>query len=66
MHADLVLIYSGYLLTHWQQIYGGNKSSTPFMNRVAYNSKCLFSNLMELFRRDIQMDKKILSVKTNK
>ena len=59
MHAGLILTYSGYLLTHRQQIYVGNESSTPFMNIVAYNSKRLFSNLMESFRRDIQMDKKM-------
>ena len=66
MHAGLILTYSGYLLTHRQQIYVGNESSTPFMNIVAYNSKRLFSNLMESFRRDIQMDKKILTVNKNK
>ena len=50
MHAGIILTYSGYLLTNQQQIYGGNESSTPFMNIVAYNSKCLFSNLMESFQ----------------
>ena len=61
MHAGLILPYSGYLLTHRQQIYDGNELSPPFMNIVAYNSKRLFSNLMESFRRDIKMDKKTLA-----
>ena len=63
MHPGLILTYSGYLLTHRQQIYGGNELSPPFMNIVAYNSKRLFSNLMESFRRDIKMDKKTLATK---
>ena len=62
MHPGLVLTYSGYLLTHRQQISGGDEFSLPFMNIVAYNSKRLFSNLMESFRRDIQMDKKALAI----
>ena len=63
IHAGLILTYSGYLLTYWQQIYGGNESLTPFMNIVAYNSKRLFSNLMESFQRDIQMGKKNINSK---
>ena len=35
------------------------------MKIVTYNSKRLFSNLMESFRRDIKMDKITLSNKKN-
>ena len=37
----------------------------PFINIVSYNSKRLFSNLMESFRRDIYMDKKNYWIKNN-
>ena len=63
MHPGLIIMYSGYMLTHRQQILNCEDCSYPFTNIVSYNSKRLFSNLMESFRRDIDMDKKTLSKK---
>ena len=61
-----IIVYSGYMLTHRQQIIINNEKSPPFINLVAYNFKRLFSNLLESFRRDIDMDKKTLSKKMDK
>ena len=66
MHPGLILAYSGYMITHRQQIINRHGLSSPFINLVSYNSKRLFSNLMESFRRDIEMDKKTLSRKKMK
>ena len=66
INPGLLLTYSGYMLTHRQQLFKENESSVPFINLVAYNSKCLFSNLMESFRRDIEMDKKMSHKKKSK
>ena len=63
LSSGIILVYSGYMLTHCQQIIINNETSPPFINLVAYNSKRLFSNLLESFRRDIDMDKKTLSKK---
>ena len=63
MHPGLILAYSGYMITHRQQIITRHGLSSPFINLVSYNSKRLFSNLMESFRRVIKMDKKTLSRK---
>ena len=63
LSSGTILVYSGYMLTHRQQIIINNETSPPFINLVAYNSKRLFSNLLESFRRDIDMDKKTLSKK---
>jgi len=60
MHPGTIICYSGYMLTHRQQIVDIDTLSLPFVNVVAYNSKRLFSNLMESFRRDIKSDKKSL------
>ena len=65
MHPGLILTYSGYLLTHRQQITSGDDLSSSLVNLVTYNSEQLFSNLMESFRRDINMDKKPCLVKNN-
>jgi len=46
--------YSGYLLTHRQQIRNEDESEYPFINIVSYNSKRLFENIMESFRRYTQ------------
>ena len=46
-----ILTYSGYLLTHRQQILNRDSNSNPFINLVSYNSKRLFENMMESFRR---------------
>ena len=58
MHPGTIITYSGYMLTHRQQIIDLDTLSIPFLNIVAYNSKRLFANLMESFRRDIKVDKK--------
>ena len=58
LSSGIILVYSGYMLTHCQQIIINNETSTPFINLVAYISKGLFSNLLESFSRDIDMDKK--------
>ena len=63
MHPGLILAYSGYMITHCQQIITRHGLSSPFINLVLYNLKRLLSNLMESFRQDIQMDKKTLSKK---
>ena len=57
MHPGTVFCYSGYMLTHRQQLTMGTHQSEPFINIVSYNSKRLFSNLMESFRREIKADK---------
>ena len=62
LSSGIILVYSGYILTHWQQIIFNNETP-PFINLVTYNSKRLFSNLLESFKRDIEMDKKTLSKK---
>ena len=59
MNAGCIFTYSPYMLTHWQQIKNGNDEMDPLINIVSYNSKHLFSNLMESFWRDIKADKKI-------
>ena len=46
-----ILTYSGCLLTHRQQILNRDSNSNPFVNLVSYNSKRLFKNMMESFRR---------------
>ena len=46
MYPEIMFIQSGYMLTHRQQL---NKK----------NSKRLFGNLIESFRRDFKGDKKI-------
>ena len=60
MHPGTIICYSGYMLTHRQQILKIDMLSLPFVNVVAYNSKRLFSNLMESFQRDIKLDRKSL------
>ena len=59
LSSGIILVYSGYMLTHRQQIIINNETSPPFINSVAYNSKRLFSNLLKSFRRDVDMDKKL-------
>ena len=54
------------MLTHRQQIVDMDALSLPFVNIVAYNSKRLFANLMESFRRDINEDKKSKAKKKQK
>ena len=54
MKIGTVLTYSGYLLTHRQQIRNEDLDVSPFVNIVSYNSKRLFENMMESFRRYIR------------
>ena len=51
MSAGTIFTYSGFMLSHRQQIYKRNNSVRPFVNIVSYNSKRLFNNMMESFRR---------------
>ena len=60
MHPGTIISYSGYVLTHRQQLVNFDASALTFVNIVAYNSKRLFANLMESFCRDIKADKKKL------
>ena len=60
VNPGLSMTYSGYMLTHRQQLRLETESLVPFINLVSYNSKRLFSNLMESFRRVIRMDKKTI------
>merc|ERR1712113_1100126 len=53
LESNTILVYSGYLLTHRQQIRKLNDSIDPFINVVSYNSEKLFKHLMESFRREI-------------
>ena len=41
MQPGTVFSYSGYMLTHCQQITVGTDDSAPFINVVSYNSKRL-------------------------
>jgi len=51
MTIGTIFTYSGYLLTHRQQILNKDLNQKPFVNIVSYNSKRLFENMMESFRR---------------
>ena len=57
MHPGTTFTYSGYMLTHYQQLTVGTDGSELFVNIVSYNSKRLFDNLMESFRQEIKADK---------
>ena len=45
------LTYSGFLLTHRQQIHNETVDASPFINVVSYSSKRLFENMLQSFRR---------------
>jgi len=49
-----ILVYSGYLLTHRQQIRKRNENVKPFINIVSYSSQKLFRHLMQSFRREVK------------
>ena len=51
MYVGTILVYSGFLLTHRQQIRNKDAQFPPFVNMVTYNSKRMFENVMESFRR---------------
>ena len=56
LQVGTMLVYSGYMLTHRQQIKKLNEDVKPFINVVSYNSQKMFSHLMESFCREIKMD----------
>ena len=56
MNIGTCFIYSGFLLTYRQQIYMLNDQGNPFLNIVSYNSKRLFENMLQSFRRYIGDD----------
>ena len=56
MEIGTVFTYSGYLLTHRQQIYNECSDVIPFVNIVSYNSKRLFENMLQSFRRYLGED----------
>ena len=58
LEIGTTLVYSGYLLTHRQQIRKKNDTVKPFVNIVSYNSQKMFNHLMESFRREIKQDSK--------
>ena len=49
MEIDSIFTYSGFLLTHRQQIQNRDSDEPPFINLVTYHSKQLFENMMESF-----------------
>ena len=51
MKVGIVFSYSGFMLTHRQQIYRKDQTMSPFINIVLYNSKRLFNNMVTSFRR---------------
>ena len=51
MEIGTSFVYSGYLLTHHQQIHNLSYDTNPFVNIVSYNSKRLFENMLQSFRR---------------
>ena len=53
LQSSTILVYSGFLITHRQQIRKLNDDVDPFVNVVSYNSEKLFRHLMESFRREI-------------
>ena len=58
MYPGILFTYSGYMVTHQQQLNQNMTESEMFVNIVCHNSKRLFCNIMELFWRDIKEDKK--------
>ena len=58
MQPGTIFTYSGYMMTHRQQLKKKLNRKEPFVNIVSYNSKRLFSNVMKSFRSDIDEDKK--------
>ena len=54
LRPGTILIYSGYLLTHRQQIRKRNEQYKPFINIVSYSSQKLFRHLMQSFRREVK------------
>ena len=51
MEIGTLFVYSEFLLTHHQQIHNLSCDTNPFVNVVSYNSKRLFENMLQSFRR---------------
>ena len=58
LHIGTTLVYSGFMLTHRQQIRQLNDEVKPFVNIVSYNSQKMSNHLMESFCREIKIDSK--------
>ena len=58
LQVGVTLVYSGFMLTHCQQIRQLNEDVRPFINVVSYNSQKMFNHLMESFRREIKINTK--------
>ena len=53
MNPGVTFCYSGFLLTHRQQIYRKSDDHPHMVNIVTYNSRTFFEHMMESFRRYI-------------
>ena len=51
MTIGTMFTYSGYLITHRQQIQYKDLNEKPFVNIVSYGSKHILKNMMESFQR---------------
>ena len=51
LEIGMSLTYSGFLLTHRQQIHNEMVDAPPFINVVSHNSKRLFENMLQSFRQ---------------
>ncbi len=56
MKVGAIFTYSAYMMTHWQQMKKETDQIQPLVNEVSYNSKRLFANMKESFRRDDSTD----------
>ena len=56
LQPGTILVYSGYLLTHRQQVKKRSVEFDPFINIVSYSSQKLFRHLMQSFRREVKED----------
>ena len=64
MAIGTILTYSGFLLTHRQQVQNKSIVDKPFVNVVSYSSKRLFENMMMSFRRYLHEGRLNFSNKT--
>ena len=53
MKIGTIITYSGYMVTHRQQVRNLCHESHPFINLAKYNSRRLFAHMLESFRRNI-------------
>ena len=63
MKMGTIFTYSAYIMTHQQQIKKEPVETPPLVNVVDYNSKRLFSNMMELYQRVILANKESIAKK---